>query len=289
MRFIIILFGSLLFSYGQEKVLFFQTDWGKQLSWDRFCEQAKTSGYDGVELWLPKASDEQDALMAALEKHGLLLNLLHGTNKGLPFKESLEQYKNVLEALMLWKPILINSQTGSDFFTVEENKAFIDAANTISAKHNIPVYHETHRGRFSYNLPGTNQYLALIPDLKLTLDISHWMVVHESLLQGKDELLKEVIKKSNHIHARIGHAEGPQVNDPRAPEWANALERHLGIWEKVIRKAWKENNGVITVTTEFGPADYMPTLPYTRVPVSDQWQANVFMMETLKERLKLNQ
>jgi sugar phosphate isomerase/epimerase len=288
MRIFIILFGSLLFSYGQEKVLFFQTDWGNQLSWDAFCERAKTSGYDGLELWMPSGADSQAALKAALKKHGLLVNFLHGTNKGLPFRESLENYKRDLEALMPWKPFLINCQTGNDFFTMEENKAFIDAANTISSKYNIPVYHETHRGRFSYNLPDTNKYLNLIPDLKLTLDISHWMVVHESLLQGKDELLANVVKRSHHIHARIGHAEGPQVNDPKAPEWANALERHMDIWERVIRKGWKEHNGVFTVTTEFGPADYMPTLPYTRVPVSDQWQANVFMMETLKERLKLD-
>ena len=128
MRLLIILFGSLFFSYGQEKVLFLQTDWGNQLSWDAFCERAKTSGYDGVELWLPSGADKQEALKAALKKHGLLLNLLHGTNKGLPFKESLEQYKSVLEALMLWKPVLVNSQTGSDIFTRDVNRAFIDAA-----------------------------------------------------------------------------------------------------------------------------------------------------------------
>lgn len=288
MRIFIILFGSLLFSYGQEKVLFFQTDWGNQLSWDAFCERAKTSGYDGLELWMPSTPDSRAALKTALKKHGLLVNFLHGTNKGLPFQESLEIYKRDLEALMSWKPFLINCQTGSDFFTTEENKAFIDAANTISAQYSIPVYHETHRGRFSYNLPDTNNYLNLVPDLKLTLDISHWMVVHESLLQGKDELLANVVKRSHHIHARIGHAEGPQVNDPKAPEWASALERHMDIWERVIRKGWKEHGGVFTVTTEFGPADYMPTLPYTRVPVSDQWRANVFMMEALKERLKLD-
>ncbi|WP_192877632.1 MULTISPECIES: hypothetical protein [Arenibacter] len=50
MRLFIILFGSLLFSYGQEKVLFFQTDWANQLSWDAFCVRAKVSGYDGVDL-----------------------------------------------------------------------------------------------------------------------------------------------------------------------------------------------------------------------------------------------
>lgn len=288
MRILLLLFGSILLSYGQEKVLFFQTDWGNQLSWNDFCERAKTSGYDGLEIWLPSGSDDQKDLKAALKKHGLLLNLLHGTHKGLPFQESLELYKKGLEALMLWKPVLINSQTGSDFFSLEQNKAFIEVANTLSSQYNIPVYHETHRGRFSYNLPDTNTYLNLIPDLKLTLDISHWMVVHESLLEGKDALLSTVKDRSHHIHARIGHAEGPQVNDPQAPEWNKALERHLGIWEEVIRNSWKKHKGVFTVTTEFGPADYMPTLPYTRIPVTDQWQANVYMMKRLKKRLKLN-
>ncbi len=288
MRILLLLFGSILLSYGQEKVLFFQTDWGNQLSWNDFCERAKTSGYDGLEIWLPSGTEEQMALKTALKKYKLRLNLLHGTNRGLPFNESLEQYKKKLEALMLWNPVLINSQTGSDFFTFEQNKAFIEAANTISAQYNIPVYHETHRGRFSYNLPNTNEYLNNIPELLLTLDISHWMVVHESLLEGKDQLLSTVKNRSNHIHARIGHAEGPQVNDPQAPEWNKALERHMDIWEEVIRKGWKEHKGVFTVTTEFGPADYMPTLPYTRIPVTDQWKANVFMMESLKKRLKLN-
>ena len=58
------------------------------------------------------------------------------------------------------------------------------------------------------------------------------------------------------------------------------------IWEKIIRQKW-ETQDVYTITTEFGPADYMPTLPYTRVPVADQWKANVYMMKALKERLNI--
>ncbi|TQO39754.1 hypothetical protein GQ41_4445 [Arenibacter algicola] len=50
MRLFIILFGSLLFSYGQEKVLFFQRDWGNQYTWDNFFKPSNTQGYDGVEL-----------------------------------------------------------------------------------------------------------------------------------------------------------------------------------------------------------------------------------------------
>ena len=75
----------------------------------------------------------------------------------------------------------------------------------------------------------------------------------------------------------------PQVNDPRAPEWSNAVEAHFAWWDKVVEQKRKEGKRM-TILTEFGPADYMPTLPYTRQPVADQWAVNVYMMEVLRKR-----
>lgn len=273
------------FSYGQEKLLFFQTNWGNTLSWDAFCERAKEDGYDGIEIWLPKENESQTKLKSALEKYDLLVGFLNGTDKSIPFEESLKSFEAHFKELLKWHPAYINCHTGSDFFTLEQNRAFIDLANNISETNNIPIYHETHRGRFSYNLPETNNYLKAIPGLKLTLDISHWMVVHESLLKKQDRELKEVLNRSYHIHARVGHAEGPQVSDPKAPEWKEALDRHLDLWEKVIRQKWDEGQTVFTITTEFGPPNYLPALPYTRIPVADQWKANVFIMQALKKRM----
>ncbi|EAR00617.1 hypothetical protein FB2170_08929 [Maribacter sp. HTCC2170] len=267
--------------------MFFQTNWGNELSWDAFCERTKVSGYDGIEVWFPSEKENQIQLKAALKKYGLAVAFLNGTNRSLPFEDGLEAYKKHFNTLIEWNPVYINCHTGSDFFSFEQNKAFIDAANKISKESGIPIYHETHRGRFSYNLPDTNTYLKAISDLNLTLDISHWMVVHESLLHGQDVLLEEVIEKSKHIHARVGHAEGPQVNDPEAPEWKSALSRHMDIWETVIKKEWRKGNKVVTITTEFGPPNYLPVLPYTRIPVADQWRANVFIMNAIKDRMSL--
>ncbi len=279
-----ILLLSLSSSAQEKKLEFYQTDWGRQTSWDLFCEKTKAAGYDGLETWFPRDEKSQAELRAALQKHNLKVGFLNGTNKSVSFEESLKSYTEHFKILIAWKPAYINCHTGNDFYTFEQNKAFIAAANRIAKEHNIPIYHETHRGRFSYNLPDTKKYIKAIPDLKLTLDISHWMVVHESLLENQDAELSEVLNRSHHIHARVGHAEGPQVNDPEAPEWKKAVDRHLDIWEKLIRQKWQTQD-VFTITTEFGPANYMPTLPYTKVPVADQWKANVFMMKQLKERL----
>lgn len=283
----LVLLGVGFSSIAQGQLEFYQTNWGNNLSWDAFCERAKTSGYDGIEIWMPQGVESQNGLRAALQKHQLKIIFLNGTNRSLPFKEGLKRFIDGLEKIMVWKPIAVNCHTGSDFFTQNQNQAIIEAANGISKKHGIPVYHETHRGRFSYTLPATKKYLANIPELTLTLDISHWMVVHESLLQDQDELLKEVLDKSRHIHARVGYAEGPQVNDPAAPEWKMAVDRHLDIWEKVIKKQWTSDKKPFTITTEFGPADYMQTLPYTRVPVADQWKVNVYIMNAIKQRMRI--
>lgn len=271
--------------YGQNQALFFQTDWGYNGSVEDFIKKAKNSGYDGIEIWLPAEPKKQKIISNALKKFDMKVIFLCGTNSNLPFEESLEEYKSYLKKAIDQKPLAINSHTGSDFLSFEQNMAFIRAANNISKASNIPIYHETHRGRFSYSLPETNKYLNDNYNLKLTLDVSHWMVVHESLLINKEDLLEKVILKSDHIHARVGFEEGPQVNDPSAPEWKSALNRHLDIWESVIHKKWN-NKQIATITTEFGPPNYMPTMPFTNKPLSNQWENNVFIMNILKERLK---
>lgn len=282
----ILVFSFSIQGFAQEKLLFFQTNWGNDLSWDAFCEKTKSSGYDGIEVWFPNDTKNQEELKTALKKHDLKIIFLNGTNRSMPFEEGLDSFIKNLKKIVAWNPVAINCHTGNDFFTFEQNKTIIDASNVVSKKHGIPIYHETHRGRFSYNLPDTRKYLEQIPELKLTLDISHWMVVHESLLKNQDKELEKVIDKSNHIHARVGYAEGPQVNDPEAPEWKNAVNRHLDVWEKVIKMQWKYSNKPYTITTEFGPADYMQTLPYTRVPVANQWKANVYIMNAIKKRMQ---
>jgi len=281
--FLIVSFSLTCFS--QKKVLFFQTDWGFEGDLVSFLQKVKASGYDGIEVWAPRELEQQKKVMQLLDSYGLQVIFLCGSNSNLPFQESLETYLSYLKSTLELKPLAINSHTGSDFYTFEQNAAFLKEAQMLSQLYNIPVYHETHRGRFSYSLPETLLFIENDEVENLTLDVSHWMVVHESLLKNKDKLMERVIDKTGHIHARVGFEEGPQVNDPSAPEWKDALERHLSLWESVIKKVW-ENDKTPTITTEFGPPNYMPTEPFSRNPLSDQWEANVYIMKVLKERIK---
>jgi hypothetical protein len=41
---------------------------------------------------------------------------------------------------------------------------------------------------------------------------------------------------------------------------------------------------VLTITTEFGPPPYLPTIPFKNVPVADQFEINSFMKDLLRDR-----
>ncbi|KGE12696.1 sugar phosphate isomerase/epimerase family protein [Sphingobacterium deserti] len=263
-------------------IKYYCTNWGMQESWARFCAKVKTAGYDGIETWLPATTEEQQEMLTALKKHNLSLGLLVG-GSGTNFEQYAANFRSNLEAASKHRPDYINCHTGKDYYTFEQNERLITLGEKISKHYNLPVYHETHRGRFSFAAHVTKGYLDKIPHLQLALDISHWCNVHESLLEDQEETVAQALRRTSHIHARIGHPEGPQVNDPAAPEWKSAVDRHLAWWDEVVMQH-KTHNRQLTITTEFGPAGYLPTLPYTQQPVADQWQINVYMLHLLKAR-----
>jgi len=258
------------------------TNWGFNGSRDAFLSKTKDAGYDGVELWVPQEDSDRDDLLAMASKHNLEFGLLCGSWDP-DFVAHLEKFEASLQKAVALKPLYINCHSGRDWFSFEQNLQFIDLTTRISKSSGIPIYHETHRGRMLFAAHITRQFIEKKADLRLTLDISHWCNVHESLLTDQEETVALALTRTDHIHTRVGHAEGPQVNDPRAPEWEGALKRHLGWWDNVVEI--KSKAGLpLTMLTEFGPPHYLPALPYTLQPVADQWAINVHIKDLLRKR-----
>ncbi|MCH5599252.1 sugar phosphate isomerase/epimerase family protein [Niabella ginsengisoli] len=262
-----------------------QTNWGFEGDMDAFCAKAKKSGYDGVELWWPGDVKAQEAMFTALDKYDLEIGFLCGGGQKDP-EVHLTAFKKMIDAAAKQKrkkPLYINNHSGKDYFSFDENAKFIEHTTALSKETGITICHETHRSRMLYSAPVAKEYIKKFPELKLTLDISHWCCVHESLLVDQAETVNMALERTEHIHARIGHPEGPQVNDPRAPEWENVVKAHFAWWDKIVER--KTNKGeTITFLTEFGPPDYMPTMPYSRKPLAELWEVNVYMMQLLRKR-----
>ncbi|MEX6688924.1 TIM barrel protein [Danxiaibacter flavus] len=261
------------------------TNWGFEGSMDEYCEKVKKEGYDGIEIWWPVEKKDQDELFAALKKYSLEVGFLCAGHES-DFDKHFDHFKMMIDAAAtntIQKPLYINCHSGRDYFSFDENRQLIDHTTQLSKKTGIKICHETHRSRMLFAAPVAKQYIEKVPELRITFDVSHWCNVSESLLHDQQRTVDKTLERVDHIHARIGHPEGPQVNDPRAPEWADAVNAHFAWWDKVVEMK-KQKGEVLTVLTEFGPMDYMPSLPYTRQPVADQWAINVHMMQTLRKR-----
>lgn len=62
------------------------------------------------------------------------------------------EYRQRLEHLASHAPLFINSQTGKDYYTLEQNLQLFDIAREISDKYQVAVMHETHRGNGALQL-----------------------------------------------------------------------------------------------------------------------------------------
>jgi len=119
---------------------------------------------------------------------------------------------------------------------------------------------ETHRGRIFHHPARTTRLLDRMPPTRLTLDLSHWHVACERVLGAHDAeerawLHAEVVPHVDHIHARVGSTQAPQV--PYGSEGdPEARAAHEAIWREVWRRKRARRAEEVTMTPELGPPPY---------------------------------
>lgn len=269
------------------KLKFISTFWGKEhLPISEFVKISKEEGYDGLELNIPDNIQFVDELKNTTRSLGMDIIAQQWLP---PLNESVDEYKRrmvvYLKRLATIKPLFINSHTGKDYFTFEDNCNLIEACFEIEKETDVPIVHETHRGRFNFHAYTTLKYIEKYKNLYINADFSHFCNVSESLLEDQIEIVSQLISRSKYIHARVGFDQSAQVNDPFAPEWKPNLDHFLSWWQQIIDNAKKRGEDVFYICPEFGPYPYMPQLPYTQKPVADQWKINSEMKDYLKENL----
>jgi len=267
------------------KIKYFSPLWGyEDEDFEHYCERLSAAGFDGMELNLAEDPAEAEKQITLLAENDLEYIAQHSGTRMADFETHERHYRASIERIAAFKPQLISAHTGRDFFTFEQNLRLIDIAAEIGDACNVPIVHETHRGRFPFSAALTFQYLEQRPGLRLTADFSHWCCVSESFLQDQKISVDAAIERADHIHARIGHDQGPQVNDPRAPEWKETVDLYLGWWERIIETHTAKGSAILTITTEFGPPPYAPVHLHTQKPISDQWELNLHILNLLKKK-----
>ena len=262
----------------------FRSLWGLESqshgkSWANLLAHIKSQGFDGVEASLADVGWYQDrgrAFLRHLRDHQLsyILGLYSDWDDyegSPPARHTSQQHSAQLQdqlcsvlALRSPAPVHINVHGGSDRLPAATAAEFFRSASDFISDIGIPssrVSFETHRGRCLYSPWPTAMYLQQCPNLKLTLDLSHWVLVTESLLDSKQDrnwLENEVIPRVSHVHARIGSPQQSQLSlgsckDTHEMQYFQHCRlRFEEIW-KLCRKA-----GCETFTIEYGPPPYAP-------------------------------
>ena len=275
------------------KIKYICTYWGcEHLSAKEFLSNVLQNGYDGVEINFPDDELFIVEFNAELERirNTINPNFIFIAQQVLPNKkETVNEYiariTQRLEFLIQLKPNYINSHTGKDFYDFSDNCKIIEICNQLTRVSGIPIWHEIHRGRFSFHLKTLVSYLDIFPKINLIADFSHFCVVSESDLHDQSDLLSKIYPNIKHIHARIGFEQSPQVNNPFAPEWKTYLEQYLFWWKEIIAIQKNKKSAIFTITPEFGPFPYMPQEPFTKKPLSNQWEINLQMKNYLQQNL----
>jgi sugar phosphate isomerase/epimerase len=268
------------------KINYLYPFWGSEdVSASEFIASVIEKDFDGIEINIPKDAAFETEFRNVLETtRNANPNFICGVQQVFGIQQETPQdYLNKvlgrLEHMLQFQPDFINSHTGKDHFSFEDNCKIIDAIEEFSIKSNIPVYHEIHRGRFTFHSQTTLRYVDMFPQLKFVGDFSHWCVVSESLLQDQEEILQRIYPHVQHLHARVATEQASQINNPFAPEWTTHLERFTNIWQDLL--ATQTNKDQFTITPEFGPFPYMPQLPFSQEPLANQEELNTKMKDYL--------
>lgn len=260
--------------------------WGLDGSWSDWLPKIKAAGYVGVE-GMPPAAAERAAFRAELDALGLDFVAQIVTcwpRTGGNADEHFRSFQEQVDAAMPLRPVFFNSHSGVDMWPLSESRTFLKHVVAWQDRNQLDVGHETHRGRIFFNPRDTLQLAADFPSLRFTADFSHWVNVCERIVDDDTLGLSALAPRIRHIHARVGYEQGPQVPDPRAPEYDRHVVAHERWWSAIWKARQAAGDTQFSLTPEFGPPDYQHTLPYSRIQVADPWEVSLWMAQRQRQR-----
>lgn len=262
--------------------------WGVDLTHGlmQYLPHWREAGYEALEVSLRHVPDRTHFLRFLKEASFQWIPQVFSRDfqPGGSVREHLESLREQMEECLAHEPLFFNVHSGSDAWSAAEAEDFYAQAIDLEKTMGVPFSHETHRQRYFATPWQTRHILQQFPALRITSDFSHWVCVCERLLPDMGETIALAARHCHHLHARVGYAEGPQVPDPSAPEYAPHLAAHEAWWEEIWQSQRSRGFVYSTLTPEFGPPPYLQTLPHTNVPVADLATVCDWMARRQRER-----
>jgi sugar phosphate isomerase/epimerase len=239
----------------------FRSAWGFHGSIHELAEVvARSTIFGGIEVLAPTGRAPTEELLDARNPWGVDLAVILLIDGDSPSGQ-ISSFSAQLEGALALSPDVVIAHSGRDFWSTAEAVGFYEAAVSIESDLGVRVAHETHRGRTFATPWETLAVTDVVPDVGLCVDLSHWVVVCERLLEDQQEGLARAAANALHVHARVGTTQCPQVSDPADPSVANELSAFEGWWDRIWESQRVSGIEVSTMCPEYGPPPYQPLGP----------------------------
>ena len=108
--------------------------WGiDHLGIEGMLKKVRDAGYDGIEVFAPQTPEDRETLQTQLDELGLEL-IIHQFRADGEFEEYCENFKKELELAVSLKPLLVNSHTGRDYWSNEQNGKLIEIGLEVESE-----------------------------------------------------------------------------------------------------------------------------------------------------------
>ena len=243
-------------------------------------EHCRAAEFEHIECWL-QDDDEGHATVAMVRESGLQLALGHRPMNVAEVRRAVEFAAKVEARWTMCQP-------ATAFHSLAEITEIVKTGARLAADNGIGYFVETHRNNFTETIPQTLALIEAVPDIAITADFSHFVVVGEFYgweAEGALERLRPIMERVAHVHGRISNGEAVQV-DVGEGEGDEGTPAHFftRLWAAIFER-WRRDakpGDVMPFTSELGPPRYAITLPDGR-EFSDRWEQSL-VMKKLAER-----
>ena len=258
-------------------------DGGREWSFEEKLERIAGAGFTGV-FAIPPAPEDERRWSRALEQHGLSLGLA-------AFPRERGQLAAFMELAAALGTSYVTSQVAGPLLGDVEAVALLEALVEEAGAAGIPHFVETHRGRVTQDLVRTADYLEAIPDLRLTVDLSHYVVAGEislvrlELSGGEiDAAFEPVLRRASAIHGRVSN--GEQVQIDVGAEGEHPMVAHFARWWRRAMERFREQGcagDVLPFVCELGPPPYAVTDGVDGRELSDRWKQSLVLKRVAED------
>jgi hypothetical protein len=202
------------------------------------------------------------------------------------YPKTVDDLKPIIEHVKELGADHINLQPDVRPYRLEDCIPYLEGWRRLAHDAKIPVHIETHRDRMTTDLFFTLHLLDCFPDMRLTGDISHYIVGREFAWPVSDEnhaLIHRILDNCWGFHGRVASREQVQIqiSFPHHKEWVDLF---MGWWEYGIR-SWRRRapkDATLTFLCELGPKEYAMTGP-DGYELSDRWQEALMMKDMIRK------